>query len=109
MARQLKSGRIAVKLGKETMEILRLAVQQRMHFEELPDHLHYLLEEALERLEGKSCKLRKSEFFAVFQEETMRYVDVPTQLLIRQAVELEHKVGFPIVLPNLTEEENIPI
>lgn len=89
MARQLKGGKVSVKLGKETMVILRLAVQQRLHFEELPDHLHYLLEEALESLEGKSCKLRKSEFFAVFQEETMRYVDVPTQLLIRKCVELE--------------------
>ena len=71
------------------MAILRLAVQQRLHFDELPDYLYYLLEETLEKLERERCKLRKSEFFALFQEDTMQYVDLPTQLLIRQAVQLE--------------------
>lgn len=109
MARLLKSGKIAVKIGKETMEVLRLAVQQRLHFESLPDHLHYLLEEALERLEGKTCKLRKSEFFAVFQEETMQYVDIPTQLLIRQAVELEQETKLIAIPLSLEEQKSIPI
>ena len=89
MARTLKSGKIAVKLSEETMSILRLAIQQRLHFDESPDYLHYLLEEALDKLVGDSCKLRKSEFFALFEEATMRYIDLPTQLLIRQAVQLE--------------------
>ncbi len=89
MARTLKSGKIAVKLSEETMSILRLALQQRLHFDESPDYLHYLLEETLDKLVGDSCKLRKSEFFALFQEASMRYIDLPTQLLIRQAVQLE--------------------
>lgn len=109
MARTLKSGKIALKLGDETMIILRLAVQQRLYFEELPEYLYFLLEEALEKLEGDSCKLQKSEFFAIFQEATMQYIDLPTQLLIREAAQLAPlKSVEPLCLP-MTVDENIPI
>ena len=90
------------------MSILRLAVQQRLHFDESPDYLHYLLEEALDKLEGDSCKLRKSEFFALFQEATMRYIDLPTQMLIRQAVQLEPYKSQAVLYMPIIAQEDIP-
>lgn len=96
MAKLLKSGKIAVKLSPETQVILRRAVQIRLEMDELPHYLEYLLLEAQEKLQGDPCKFRKSEFFALFHEATMIYLDEPTQLLLRDAAQLQ---GQPAIIP----------
>jgi len=111
MAKLLKSGKIAIKLSPEAQSILRRAVQIRLEMDELPHYLEYLLQEALERLQGDQCKLRKSEFFALFQEDNMIYIDEPTQLLLRDAAQLEGQTvlastptaSTPFIAPTLYE------
>lgn len=119
MARSLKSGKIAVKLAPDTLGIIRQAVQIRLELDELPDYLQFLLEEAKAKLEGEKCTLRKSEFFALFHNDTMQYIDIPTQMIIREAVQLEtaaiRPFGAAAPLPvrvafvPISENENIPL
>lgn len=94
MAKSLKSGKIAVKLSPDTIQILRKAVRIRIELDQQPNYLEFLLEEAYAKLEGEKCSFRKSEYFALFHQDTMRYIDIPTQMIIREAVQLE-----PTVIP----------
>lgn len=109
MAKLLKSGKIAVKLSPETQAILRRAVQVRLEMDKLPHYLEYLLQEAQEKLQGEHCKFRKSEFFALFQEDNMIYIDEPTQLLLRDAAQLQGQTliaptpSTPFIAPTLHE------
>ncbi len=89
MARSLKNGKITVKLSPDTQLAILKAIQIRLEMDDLPHYLDYLLQEAMEKLQGESCKLRKSEFFALFHPDNMIYIDEPTQLLIREAAQLE--------------------
>lgn len=98
MARSLKSGKIAVKLSTDTQLAIIKAIRIRLEMDELPHYLEYLLQEALEKLQGESCKLRKSEFFALFHPDNMIYIDEPTQLIIRDTVQLESQPS-PVMIP----------
>ena len=116
MARSLKSGKIAVKLSPETIQILRKAVRIRLELDEQPNYLECLLEEACAKLEGEKCTFRKSEFFALFHADTMQYIDIPTQMIIRAAVQLEPTVvqaSWTVLIDQqfipVTNDENIGI
>ncbi len=97
MARSLKNGKISVKLPRDTQVAVVKAIQIRLELDELPHYLEYLLQEAVEKLQGESCQLRKSEFFALFHPDNMIYIDDPTQLLIREAVQLEEQTIAPLI------------
>lgn len=87
-----QSGKIAFSLKQDERQIILLAVRQAVYFDagEMPPALYWLLIESLSELEkeNKHISLRKSEFFAVFSEVVMQYVDIPTQLILKQAVSL---------------------
>lgn len=115
MARSLKNGKITVKLSPDTQVAILKAIQIRLEMDELPHYLEYLLQEAMEKLQGEACKLRKSEFFALFHPDNMIYIDEPTQLLIREAVQLEDQTIVPAFATVSTQfiaptpYENIPL
>lgn len=113
MAKLLKSGKIAVKLSFETRSILFRAIQIRIEMDNLPNYLEYLLREAQEKLQNEQCKFRKSEFFALFHARTLIYLDEPTQLLVRDAAQLQEQTviaptsSIPFIPP--TSHENIAL
>lgn len=87
-----KSGKISFKLPAALRQPLEMAARQRLYFEgdDLDHHAFYLLHEAIISLQenpGQRVRLRTSEFFILFEAATMQYLDEPTQILLRQAVE----------------------
>lgn len=89
----LKDGRYSIALEGELRDLLVLAISRRIHDHHpgLPIYLHCLLHEAFTALasaDGNRVKLRRSEYFAVFDPAVMRYIDEPTQNIIREQVQL---------------------
>ncbi len=86
--RMLPSGKLSFKVDPPILEVVILATRQRIAFEELPEYLHYLLEEVVEKLEHKTGRisLRKSEFFALFDPAIAAYLDEPTQIVLKQQI-----------------------
>ncbi len=92
MAKLLKNGKISFRLHQEEAEAAALAIKQAIEFDSLDLFHQCLLEETLEKLEsgceGGPIRLRRSEFFALCNLTVMQYLDAPTQILIRGAVEI---------------------
>lgn len=86
----LKDGRISLALSEEMIDILSIAINQALFYDEqdLPEYLYYLLYEIREKLQDAHgrLKLRRSEFFALFSSWNIRYIDDPTQILLKEKV-----------------------
>lgn len=90
MMKALKNGMIGLKLSEELIEVLKQAINQAIWYDQddLPEYLYFLLLEVQEKLhdsDGK-LKLRKSEFFALFSSWSLRYIDDPTQVLMKEKI-----------------------
>ena len=90
MIKQKSNGQFSVKLELPFWSLLSKAIQCRLHFEgsELESYLWCLLTEIAEKLESpkRTISLRASEVLALFDEENMKYLDCPTQILIRNEI-----------------------
>jgi hypothetical protein len=82
--KETKDGRLSFRLPDDLKQIITLAINYRLKNDLVPEYLHHLLNEAKTALrkEGK-IRMRKSEFFAVFHPEQMRYFENSTITLIR--------------------------
>lgn len=82
--KETKGGKLSFRLPDDLKEIIIMAINYRIKHDLVPEYLHHLLEEAKVALskEGK-LSMRKSEFFAVFHPEQMRYFENSTITLIR--------------------------
>lgn len=73
--------------------VLEKSVQKRILEEglEMEPYLWFLLKEILEKIQmldgGGTLKIRRSEFFALFDEGTIQWVDEPTQILLNNLIE----------------------
>ena len=91
-----KDGSISLKMEQPLWSVLEKAVQKRLLEDgmEMEFFLWCLLKEILQKvqlLNGATLKLRRSEFFALFDEATMQWVDEPTQILLREFITPLHK------------------
>jgi hypothetical protein len=79
-----KDGKISFVLPEDLKDLIILSIRYRIDFTEVTEYLHHLLLEAIDSLtkEGR-IKMRKSEFFAVFSAEQMRYMESYTMNLVR--------------------------
>ena len=79
-----KEGKISLVLPEDLKDIIILSIRYRLDFDEVPEYLYHLLQETIASLSkaGKT-KMRKSEFFAVFHPEQMRYMETSTMHLIK--------------------------
>ncbi|MCB0632089.1 MAG: hypothetical protein KDD15_20225 [Lewinella sp.] len=108
-----KSGKISIKLPPELRQPLILAARQRLYFEndELDHYSFFLLYETLQRLQSVSTKriqLRFSEFFILITPQTMQYLDEPTQLLIRDAIE-ERSKGTRLDISRMDDPQHVAL
>lgn len=85
--KETKDGRLSFRLPDDLKQIITLAINYRIKYDLVPEYLYHLLDEAKTALrkEGK-IRMRKSEFFAVFHPEQMRYIEEPTMLLIKEHI-----------------------
>lgn len=91
-----KDGSISLKMEQPLWSVLEKAVQKRLLEDgmEMEFYLWCLLKEVLQKmqlLDGATLKFRRSEFFALFDEATMQWVDEPTQILLREFITPLHK------------------
>ena len=91
-----KTGKLSIKLPPKLREPLILAARQRLFYEneDLEHYSFFLLHEAVQRLQSVSVnriQFRFSEFFILLTPQTMQYLDEPTQILIRDAIEERSK------------------
>ena len=91
-----KDGAFSLKMEWPLWEVLEKALQKRILEDGLgmEFYLWCLLKEILQKIQlndSASLKLRRSEFFALFDESTMRWVDEPTQILLREFITPLHK------------------
>ena len=91
-----KDGAVSLKMEQPLWEVLERALQKRILEDglEMDFPLWCLLKEILQKLQlldGATLKLRRSEFFALFDEGTMQWVDEPTQVLLREFITPLHK------------------
>lgn len=111
--RLTKSGKLSIKLSPLLREPLILAAQQRLFYEneDLEHYSFFLLHEALQRLQNISTnriQLRLSEFFILITPQTMQYLDEPTQILIRDAIE-ERSKGTRVDLAKMEDPEAVAV
>ena len=93
-AKELKNGKMSIKLDVEIQKVIVHAIESSQVFdkEELEDYLYSLLEETKIRLQsciaigGGKIALRKSELFAMVSYEVMKYLDDPTKILLWELV-----------------------
>ena len=82
--KETKDGKLSFRLPDDLKQIIILAINYRLKHDLVPEYLYHLLQEAITTLkkDGK-LRMRKSEFFAVFHPEQMRYFETSTITLIR--------------------------
>lgn len=108
-----KSGKLSIKLPPQLREPLILAAQQRLYYEneDLEHYSFFLLHEALQRLQDvrrNRIQFRLSEFFILVTPQTMQYLDEPTQILIRDAIE-ERSKGTKVDMAKMEDPEAVAI
>ena len=91
-----KDGAFSLKMERPLWDVVEQAIQKRLLEDgmEMEFYLWCLLKEILQKvqlLDGATLKLRRSEFFALFDEATMQWVDEPTQILLREFITPLHK------------------
>lgn len=91
-----KDGAFSLKMERPLWEVLGQAVQRRILDDglDMEPYLWCLLKEVLQKiqlLDGAVLKLRRSEFFALFDYYTVCYVDEPTQILLQEFIAPLHK------------------
>ena len=106
-----KTGKLSIKLPPPLREPLILAARQRLFYEneDLEHYSFFLLHEALQRLQNVSTnriQFRFSEFFILLTPQTMQYLDEPTQILIRDAIE-ERAKGTRLDLAQMENPEQM--
>lgn len=106
-----KTGKLSIKLPPKLREPLILAAQQRLYYEneDLEHFSFFLLHEALQRMESVSTnaiQFRLSEFFILLTPQTMQYLDEPTQILIRDAIEAKSK-GTRVDISKMDDPDQI--
>lgn len=101
-ARIENNGKISVQLKQDEICAVQLAIRSALYLEadQLDTWLYCLLTETLEEMTGVTdeISLRKSAFFAVFSPMVMKYIDVPTQILLRSRISLSMDVKREVVL-----------
>ncbi|PHN07823.1 hypothetical protein [Flavilitoribacter nigricans] len=106
-----KTGKISIKLPPILREPLILAAQQRLYYEneDLEHYSFFLLHETLQRLQRVSTnriQFRFSEFFILLTPQTMQYLDEPTQILIRDAIE-ERSKGTRLDIAQMDDPDHV--
>ena len=91
-----KDGAFSLKMERALWAVLERSIQERLLEDglDMEPYLWCLLKEVLQKiqlLDGATLKLRRSEFFALFDEATMQWVDEPTQILLREFITPLHK------------------
>ena len=91
-----KDGAFSLKMERPLWDVLEQSIQKRILEDgfDMEPYLWCLLKEVLQKIQllnGATLKLRRSEFFALFDEATMQWVDEPTQILLREFITPLHK------------------
>ena len=91
-----KDGAFSLKMERALWAVLERSIQERLLEDglDMEPYLWCLLKEVLEKvqlLDGATLKLRRSEFFALFDDYTICYVDEPTQILLQDFIAPLHK------------------
>lgn len=85
--RILKNGKISFSLEQDLRNVVAMAIRAALYYDkdDFPTYLYYLLEEVVTKLDRpeERLQLRRSEFFAVFDQVVMQYIDEPTQHILR--------------------------
>ena len=86
-----KNGKLSVKLDEVTWMLIYHSLQCRLYYDhdEIETLEWLLLLEVFDqvgKMTGKTMVLKKSEFFALFQPGTMKYLDEPTQILLNEII-----------------------
>ena len=94
-----KDGAFSLKMEKPLWDVMERSVQKRILEDglDMEAYLWCLLKEVLEKvhlLDGTTLKLRRSEFFALFDEDTIQWVDEPTQILLQEFITPLHQDLF---------------
>lgn len=91
-------GRIRFSLKRDEALAMQSAIHQALNDAgEMELSLFWLLVESVDDfspkygLDNHRIFLRKSAFFAVFSPVIMKYIDIPTQIVIKERVKLEEK------------------
>lgn len=99
-AKITKDGKISLKLDRALWGILERALERRIYRKgfELELFAWFLLKELLQKIQlsGEVVRFRKSEFFALFHEDTMENIDEPTQIILKDFITpLHQELIFP--------------
>lgn len=89
-AKITKDGRVSMKLEPELWRILEFALEMRIYRDglEMEASTWFLLKETIQKIQVSEAvvRFRKSEFFALFHEDTMDSIDGPTQLILKEFI-----------------------